>query len=341
MMKAGLVTFSTAPNFGAFFQSLASTRELWRRGFSVRNYDPNQLDYYTRTTWRPQSFVYRAQAKSYHYDRELVALECNWIGCDLTNSLSDLNAIFIGSDQVLNLNCIQGRNLDRVLLPMIRNIPKFGWAMSTYSTQDLDMIATNSLQELANFSRNSFRENTIASRIFDRTGIVGEIIPDPCFLFSQEDLEEYAQISTSKPRVLATLVAGYDLRSWATELIKSVNPPEPVGYVNYQYKQAVKFGLFTKGPLHALKELLQAEVILTNSFHFAVLGIVANKTVIVQFDVGHDGGNRLRNLVKLLQFEESLPRIFIYRSQKEKCKKLAQLQKQLTSYMDKCLIALT
>ncbi|MFG6511437.1 MULTISPECIES: polysaccharide pyruvyl transferase family protein [unclassified Sulfitobacter] len=335
-MKAALVTFSTAPNFGAFFQSYATNHELRRRGVSVENFDPNTSTHYARRTWRPQNLVYRAQEKSYQKDRAIVGIAPEWTGSRAADKLLDLDAIFVGSDQVLNPNCLQGRNLDNVLLPNIRTVSKFGLAMSTYSNAVLEDVGKKKLQELKFFSKLSFREAEVARWVKEEIGIDGDAVPDPCFLLTENDLRNVARNGPPSLRGTKSLVVGYDLQRWAPTLVRSSVLPEPVRYINYNLRNAWRFGLFTKGPLQALNELLAAEVIVTNSFHFAVIGVIANKKVIVPSGHAFDGGERLRNLCRLLDFRASGKNAQIYDFPSGKNSSVEALRTTMVSYLDEC-----
>ena len=340
-MKVGLVTFSRAPNFGAFLQCFATNFALKKKDVIVENFDPNLMSFYSRTNWRPQNFVYRAQSKSYIHDRKIVQLlpKCT-LGSGM-DAILKLDAIFIGSDQVLNPNCIQDGNLDRVLIPSIFDIPKFGLAMSTYSNENLEMAGKKNLLALSDFTKLSFREEKVAQWIHKEIGLKGQVLPDPCFLLTAEDLTKITlkskNIMKSNTRKFKTLVAGYDLQCWSPDIVKLIDLPWQVRYLNFQFRQAMKFGIFTGGPLEVLNDIMQAEVIVTNSFHFAVAGVIAQKRVILPFGNEFDGGERLRNLSNLLGFVKLRPNIMVYDPSEVGNLVLEKLRQSLNIYINECL----
>jgi len=307
MPRMMIVTFSTAINFGAFMQALATQRRLEdTHGIEVVQLDPNPVRHYLRTPWKPVGMVGRLRARSFARDRAHVGMRTVNLGPDgdVGAVLGDdrVDATFLGSDQVLNSRLLYGRDLARSVLPALAGIPRFGLAMSAFRPEDLAQVPPACAEALAGFDTLSFREDWMARDFDTRFGLSGQVLPDPSFLFTQQALTRLTGSGgAASSDGTGTVLAGYGLRGWAGRMAGATDA-ERTSFINFDWRDAHRFGLSLGGPLALLSRLVGAGTVASNSFHFTALALILDKTVLVPVGEGVDGGARMHQLARRLEF---------------------------------------
>lgn len=308
MPRMMIVTFSTAINFGAFMQALATQRRLEDvHGIEVVQLDPNPTRHYLRTAWKPSGMVGRLRARSFARDRRRVGMETVNLGPDgdVGAALGGrrIDALFLGSDQVLNSRLLFGQDLSRSVLPSLADIPRFGLAMSTFRPEDLARVPPGCIEALGSFDALSFREDWLARDFRDRFGLSGSVLPDPSFLFTPDTLAR--NVATAGPNAgggKGAVIAGYGLRRWAARMEHTLDAGR-TSFINFDWRDARAFGLALGGPLGLLSRLIGAETVASNSFHFTALALILDKTVLIPVGEGIDGGARMHQLARRLEFQ--------------------------------------
>lgn len=307
MPRMMIVTFSTAINFGAFMQALATQRRLEDvHGIEVVQLDPNPVRHYLRAPWKPVGMVGRLRARSFARDRARVGMRTVNLGPggDIGAALGGdgIDALFLGSDQVLNSRLLYGRDLARSVLPALAGIPRFGLAMSAFRPEDLAQVPPACIEALAGFDTLSFREDWMARDFDTRFGLSGQVLPDPSFLFTQQALTRLpGSGEAASSGGTGTVLAGYGLRGWAGRMAGAADAG-PVSFINFDWRDARRFGLSLGGPLALLSRLVGARTVASNSFHFTALALILDKTVLVPVGEGVDGGARMHQLAGRLEF---------------------------------------
>lgn len=314
-MKIGILTFQHARNFGALLQCYALQEILKKKGYNVNIIDyrqknihnSNKFDYKLIFKYiiklRPFATYYEFKAqwnrfKSTSNYREF----CNKFlsltkPCKNTN-IPHFDKYIIGSDQVWSLACT-GNELDETYFGNFKhsqNSILIGYAISTNMTS-LNYIKKNNLKKyISNFNYISFRENEIANKIADFTGIRYPVVLDPTLLVTTEI---YNPLLNNKWRNKKYIVT-YNLRGYKDKIDDEVK------------KIALKNGCeivdlsFSKYKVSDFVSAIKySEIVITSSFHATVFAIIFHKPLYaIKLNDNHD--ERYVNLLQTLKIENCL-----------------------------------
>lgn len=339
MPRMMIVTFSTAINFGAFMQALATQRRLEEaHGIEVLQLDPNPIRHYLRAPWKPVGMVGRLRARSFARDRTCVGMRTVNLGPegDIGAALGGgrIDGLFLGSDQVLNSRLLYGHDLARSVLPALAGIPRFGLAMSAYRPEDLAQVSPGCVEALAGFDTLSFREDWMARDFDTRFGLSGRVLPDPSFLFTQQSLADLT--GADRPASFGgtgTVLAGYGLRGWAGRMTEAQKSRKTT-FINFDWRDARSYGLSLGGPIALLSQLVGAETVVSNSFHFAALALILDKTVLVPVGESIDGGARMHQLARRLEFVPHGDYAMISAPSERRSAIIAKMRTELREFID-------
>ena len=342
METAAVVTFTTAPNFGALVQALATTRELEAtHGLKVVHIDPSPAHFYNKSIWKPYGVVMRLRSRAFRADRATLGLREVILGKEAAAPAllqrEGADAVFVGSDQVLNPRALYERDPARTILPSVTTLPKFGLAMSAFAEQDMETFAPGHIKALEGFARLSFREPWLADYFRAKYGLESSILPDPSFLFTQAELKRLVTgVRAPAHRAGRAVFVGYGMRHWVPDLRSEIAASD-AHFININWREARQFGLSLDGPLRLLARLDCGDTVVSNSFHFTALGLLLGKTVAVPSNPAFDGGPRMQNLRRKLDFQPSGDGHELCMPSAERTAILAGMRDELKTYIAECV----
>ena len=312
-MKIGIVTFHRALNFGAQMQMYALCAFLKRHGNDVfiLNYHNSYLDdnneklfliskYLRKNFIRGiktlmQDIVTYFQIKAQPGSFTLVKKFENFVLSNFKLTLSfdrpekmptDFDCLITGSDQVWNYHLTGGRKevyfLDnkKTSGAHIRRI-SYAASADNYSYKYLQADKDYIRAVLSRFSHISAREKTLAALIEKEFDLRSDTVLDPTFLL---DAKEYKSIA-KKPDKSRYVLVYYVIQSKIARKIANKIAKDR----NLEVKEVKPGGTGIReeqnlGPTEVLGLILNADVVISTSFHATALSIISRKNFYSVFD---------------------------------------------------------
>lgn len=313
-MRIGIVTFHRAENFGASLQVFSLQEFLRSLGHQVAIFDyrcPAIERHYAifapSILWGRKNIFksfYSFFLKFFHLREKIEKKKKyrrfanEYLILDRLSNVGNYSICITGSDQVWNLYLTNG--YDPVYFLDITdnlNIKKISYAASSepYAFSLLENSREKIAKQLNSFAAISVRENNLQKFL---EGIINKKIDfclDPTFLLASSDFIRIAQ----KPREDKYILVYHLYESKEASLLSDRLAQERncsiveihSGYGNFgdfsRHKQSV-------GPLELLGYIINAEFVITTSFHGVALSVINKK----QFVVLNEGNiDRIRNLL--------------------------------------------
>ena len=226
-----------------------------------------------------------------------------------------LDAIIVGSDQIWRDDYTFtsfGYNFFLDFLPEESSIKRISYAPSLgkeswHSTTD----RTNRVRDLLQkFNSISVREESSIRILKEKFGVEAELVVDPTLLLHAEEYIEALCIKQKASKHIATYILDYDdnFRRKINEISSSLKLPVK----NITVKSSkTKLGVFInrfkpmKSVNYWVKNLANAEYVVTNSFHGMVFSIIFRKQFIV-VNNEERGEARFKSLLKMFGLEDRL-----------------------------------
>lgn len=351
-MRIGILTFHSASNHGAVLQCYALQEVLKNLGYDVKVIDYKQpfieslyapislqhiwlfiqrrhlkglLSYLSRTGSRAK------HAKNYKSIRDRFFRLTK--PCERQNIPQDFDTYIIGSDQVWGLHCTNG--VAPVYFGDFTHAPSskiVGYAISS-NNKSIESIDRELLKKYTkNFDVLSFREQNIADKVFDKTGVTARVDVDPTLLTNSMLWDRFIDKSwAAKKYVLLYQVRGEEyvqktMKDKAVELAQRLGC-DVVDLSNPQYST-----------IDFVSAIKYAQSIVTTSFHASVFSIIFERPLhAIVLNDGHDG--RYVNILNAIGAQEMLvdinnfiPELKSY-DYVEIHKKLKILQEKSLSYL--------
>lgn len=314
-MKVGLLTFQYASNYGAQMQICASLVYLKKKQINpiVINRLPDsrkKANFRTRLIRAFSDIPFRRFRKkyvspitrAYYSNKEMQAI--NQLGFD---------AIIVGSDQIWRSDYTGvGYNyfLDFVTN---RDIRKIAYAASFGHDYllDTDEWKQHVKMLLRDFYSISVREDSGITICMKYFGVEAIHVLDPTLLLSKFDYISEFQLKEKKPLGLITYMLDYtSLKRNLVEEVADILNLSCTDLLSYSRSKS-KWIRYFINPLREpsvkkwLSRLLNAEFIVTDSFHGMVFSIIFNKRFIVLANQKR-GVSRMKSLLRLLDLEDRL-----------------------------------
>ena len=213
-----------------------------------------------------------------------------------------------GSDQIWNTDSANGIDFGYYLDFGNKKIRRISYAASfgvNNIKNDLKNFVTN---ELRKFDKISVRETT-GLKILNELGLNGTLVVDPVFLLSKEQWITSFNLKSNKVEKYILL---YDflhddknLKNFAKSLSRqtglrllSVNDISKASYADIQINNA--------GPTDFLQYILNAEYIISNSFHATAFSIIFRKEFVTFSLISQNNSSRMSDLLEDLKLTERL-----------------------------------
>ena len=212
-MKAGIITFHWATNYGAVLQTFALQEYLKSRGCDVEiiNYKPRQYDFWLKYLYNPALIRFiKKDLVSHNKEKKLAAFRSRHLNLtkrycstsELCNSVFDYDLLISGSDQVLNpYFTIKGERKPTAAyyLPFGDCSKKIGYAVS-FGCEDYSGEALCLAKDwIGNFNKVGVRESsgiTILSQMQYEGN--SSVVPDPTILRGKKLVEDVIGDSNEK-----------------------------------------------------------------------------------------------------------------------------------------------
>lgn len=306
MKKIGLVTYYKSYNYGVWLQAYATLKFLLLNSFDAEiiaysnPYEESKLKYSYKEGGRKIGYISSFLksllfGKVRYYNKGFLNHLCDYykltdIRYSSVEQMKDLeyDVLIVGSDQVWNPVITNG--LDKVFLLDFGRADKRISIASSLGSKELSESDKNELIEaLKIFYAISVRENFTKDYLQDSVNKNIQVISDPTFLLTKENWEK--EIATksdffrTKEKYILTYFVSKDKKSKkCIDLVKSYSkklnlPVWAVQFSSY-YSDAVDKKILGGSISDFIALMLNAELIITDSFHGTALSLNLEKNFI-------------------------------------------------------------
>lgn len=331
-MKIGIVSlYYKNHNYGGLLQAYALTHYLNSHGFEAEQVTWDFLDGLKR---RPRkgnkakkktaisaakqiagNMIEKANQKNYEsrhqafdrFERIIPHSDCVYTYKNIEACTSDYDAFISGSDQVWNM---EWYNPENFLSFVPEDMKKISYAASMpnikLSLQQQETLR-NHLERFQSLSVREQSTSDMLAKLLDRNV---EWVLDPTLLLTQDEWKQVSSPYEIKEKyILCFYLSGHQpIRTLAKLFSKKVNLPI-VTFANLggTYLTDVMFGkykVYDAGPDAFLSLIMNAEFVLTDSFHATVFANIFRKKYFV---FSRDDGkmdSRIASLLKIFQTED-------------------------------------
>lgn len=322
-MKAGVVTFHSAHNFGASLQTWALQKVLknYKVDASVINYHPSIIDdlydplkdksglkkELARLKLRrtnPRSLI------RYNNYTNFIKKSFNLLGDystykELEAGNVDLDAYLVGSDQVWNNEHIGGFDPAYFLNFAKPGALKIAYAASLGKDYILPIYHDDIRESLETFTSISVREKSGKGAVKQLTKNSVSVVLDPTLLLPREDYEEIKTVPDIKEKYIFVYMMEHnpDVVTFANRVSKMTGLPIIQRRPNKLFKNEIGT-CYTSAPGDFLGLIENAEYVITNSFHGTVFSIVYETPFVSMLH--SNTGSRTVDLLNTLNLESHL-----------------------------------
>ncbi len=288
-MKAGILTFHEADNYGAVLQAFALQQVLKKLGEESEFICvETQNTPVSETVSGPVSlFMNRIKAEGAKRALLFEQFRKNNMICSrkyTKEKLAGINKeydLFIaGSDQIWNFR-IPGAD-ERYFLPFVDPVKRFSYAASFGSDELPDKAKTWCSNQLEKFARISVREESGAKIVKELTGRNALVCLDPTLLLTGKEWKEIFPREKSEERYMLLFMLKYDetLISNSKKAAEALGIPLKV--ITAAFMPQFGFASWTgTGVSDWIKLISGAEGVFTNSFHGTVFSLLLGRPISV------------------------------------------------------------
>ena len=328
MMKTATITFHSAENYGAFLQAFA-LQQFVINEFGVENkilnYVSDHMEEHYRILKKPESLqdvlrntmmipfsrkLYKRKKRFKRDQLKYLQLTERFKDTDGYNKIiKEFDLCIAGSDQIWNLESEDFSEL--FFLPNAKR--KISYAASAGTTIK-DEWKPQYIKYLHSFEKVCVRE-TNAANYFDDLSLPSgktEICIDPTFLLPGATYRKMAGSYSliDKPYIVYySINNNSDSMRLASQIGKQMGLPVIAIYSRVTSIFAMKYGMhtyFEAGPCEFLNLLLNAQCVLTNSFHGTALSIILRKPFArlgLQINGEHIRDDRIDSILEMTGLE--------------------------------------
>lgn len=369
-MKVGLVTFSSAHNYGALLQAYAMQTYLEKIGLEVDviNYRPRFIDgvYDIYKIKRTNSDLHKIYLKI--QKNVFLNLKDSWKikrynnfekfineslhTTKVYNSLSSIQKDFLnydiliaGSDQIWNTDLTKGIDPTYFLEFGNKDAVRIAYAPSLGKDLIEEEFKPLYKRYLSNFDFISIREENMRDILGELTSKEMVSVLDPTLLLDREDYDKIKEDSIYKDKeYIYVHFIGNDIKTYemADYLSRKLNLPvlhnRPSGLFDNELS-----GNFYESPQQLISVIDNAKYVITNSFHATVFSIVYKKQFLT---IPHSKRpERMINLLSMLGLEKCLIEdVRLFSSLEDYSidyvdvdKRLRDLKKKSKGYLDRAI----
>lgn len=325
-VKAAIITYHRAYNYGSALQAYALNRFINQCGIMCRTIDyrtDRQDELYTifkknsgiRAIARNiMSLKYYGRLRKHverfdNFIENYIPLTDEYRDSSALSDLEDQYDFFIcGSDQIWNPDT-EDFDAAYLLNFVFRKDKCIAYAPSigiSHIPEKYEKLFSDNLSE---FSFLSTREESGSEQIRKITGKDVCTVLDPVFLLSEEEWSKNCKIILNRKYILGYYIGDVDgMRLFADQLRKEYKIPVVVIYKNLRDMFFKTIKLYETGPLEFLDLIQNAELIITNSFHAVAFSIIFRKNFWFFEDVENakSSKGRVYNLLSILRIENRI-----------------------------------
>lgn len=322
-MKAGVITFHSAHNFGASLQTWALQRVLKNNHIEayVINYHPPIIDDLYNPLKGKEGFrksiaalkLRRNNPKSlirYKNYTNFIKKQFDLLGDftdyqQLTEADLGLDAYIVGSDQVWNSEHIDGFDPAYFLDFVSPGKPKISYAASIGRDYLLPVYHDRIRDSLKSFTSISVREKSAVKPVKELADRQVDVVLDPTLLLPREDYELIKTVPAIKGKYIFVYMMEHnpDVIAFANKVSIATGLPIVQRRPGKLFKNEIS-SCYTSAPGDFLGLIENAEYVITNSFHGTVFSIIYETPFVSMLH--SNTGSRTVDLLNSLELESHL-----------------------------------
>ncbi len=303
-MRIGILTFSKSINYGAALQAVAlkHTVESFNEDVSVIDHPCKQIDSSSKIF--DFSYIMSPSYVVTHIVNMPIAIKrtiafkrfCKEHFEYGSDNFENYDKIIVGSDQVWNYN-LTGDDMFYFLDFKSDNLKKFAYAAS-FGLSEIDNDHRKRIAPLIEeFDAISVREKTGADLVNQMTGKDVPVVVDPTLLFDKSRWAEYANKKFEHKGYIFVYTVFNSKPLWEFAYKLSEKTGLPIRTISYSkfHRHKAKYSFFA-GPDEWLSHIMNAEYVVTNSFHGLVFSMNFEKQFYFEMPPETSGvGSRLKD----------------------------------------------
>ena len=324
-MRAGVITFHSAHNYGATLQTWALQKALKKLDVTpcVVNYHPECIDrlyrperitgfaarwkYISRKKVRMRARKLKTKFVCYNrFLNDHLSLAGDYTTYEeLKKNPPIFDCYITGSDQVWNTDHTNGFDPAYLLAFAPEGTKKISYAASVGRENFLPQFRESFASELVTFDAVSVREASSADAVREASGKEVSVVLDPTLLLEKEEYEEIKVSREGKERYILVYMMENN-----RSMIRLANSLSVVtGLPVIQRKPGKIFrneleSFYTHTPGEFLGDIEKADSVLTNSFHGTVFSIIYRRPFVSMLH--SETGSRTIDLLKSLGLEKHI-----------------------------------
>ena len=317
MVKAGILTFHRASNYGAVLQAYALQKTIENLGFTSEIIDyrssaieeaHNPLIFNTKEGIKGLFLIpvkIMKYFRFYDFKKRYLRLSKRVDNKSIENVISDYSVLITGSDQVWN-GKISGQDMN-YFLPFNLPVRKYSFAASLGDSYDSSWTGEMLAKFGSKFNTISLREKSAQGFVSEASGKKCRIDVDPTLLLSKNEWLEIAQ----KPKIKDPYILIYTLAPAPALIQAAKEMSEKTGmkivFLNnsFTYDLNLKKTRFST-PEEFIGWFSEADFVFTNSFHGTVFSIIMNKPFLVNKNAILGVNKRSADLMQQLEIENRM-----------------------------------
>lgn len=320
-MKAGVITFQNANNYGALLQAYALQTAIKKSGCKAEI-----IDYMSGYIEKPYSIrhlkikgvktyiigligyiCYLPRRKKCNNFRKYLSYSRKVDADSIEQMNSEYDIFITGSDQVWNYK-LTGKDMNFLLKFVHENEKKFSYAASI-GLDEIEQCVRNEYKELlAGFQEISLRERRAKEIVYELCGKTGQVVVDPTLLLTRQDWERVIVSPQRKKGYIAVYQLGISKRF--TEFVRKTARDKhlKVWYIPFPLGGFVKGKWdITVGPSEWLGIVKNADYVVTDSYHGVIFSLLFHRKFIVEVNERNKNvGSRIYDLLEKVDLNSRL-----------------------------------
>ena len=316
-MKVGVLTYSSAYNYGAILQTYALQHKL----NEFDNVDCEVIDYQCKAVNNQYAFLFnlsflafkrniawillrRKKRKFDSFKRDYIAISSKYNKKDMTSLNQVYDKFIVGSDQVWNPDCTDDD--ETYFLTFVEDSnKKNSYAASFGKTNIPPELQQKYKKRLRDFNHISVREKSGQQIIRNLIHRDCPWVVDPVFLLNKSNWEKFTYPIKDRYVFVYQLVSDESTIRHAAEIAKKLNCKL---YMNTSYYKAFRYGkvIVGTGIQDFLSLISNAQMVITDSFHGTAMSILFNVPFYSKLRHKDDANTRIEDLLKLYGLEDRL-----------------------------------
>lgn len=308
MEKVGIITLGGYWNYGNRLQNLALKKAIekycGKECVTIKHWQhkenisfPVRIKKIVKRFVKPDSKLFDSRVRKFK-DFSAEYLE------EVEFDSSSVKSLVVGSDQVWNPLAMSPEQYAFFFLSEFRNVKKVSYAASIAVPSLKNEYAEIMREESKKFDSVSVREEEGSRLMLDVTGIKPEVVLDPTMLLEKTEWMDSLGIELQETKKIFKYVLGENIKE-VEELTRKLCYEYGLSVEEYHSLAGGQKHNYDKSPIDFVRDIANARLVVTDSFHAAVFAIIFNTPFIIAERVDEvKMSSRIDTLLRMTGLEE-------------------------------------